>query len=53
MKRRRGGTAQTAQQLQWNTSIVDTLGTWWSVLYSKVSSFQWKIYTEKAYFGTQ
>ena len=25
--------------IQWNPSIVDTLGTWWSVLYREVSSF--------------
>ena len=37
--------------LQWNPSIVDTLGTWRSVLYSKVSTFQGFIYSKRAYLG--
>ena len=41
--------------VQWNPSIVDTLGAWRSVLYREVSSFQGLIFIKKYknLFGTQ
>ena len=36
---------------QRSPSIVDTLGTWWSVVYQEVSSLPELIYIKKAYFG--